>query len=246
VDEEGIQVDAGIALARDARIAYVTPSHQFPLGMSMSLKRRIAILDWARQAKAYILEDDYDSEYRFDGRPLAPLYALDQHDSVIYIGSFSKVLFPGLRVGYVIVPPALVDAFTSSRRAISGHLPRLEQAVLSDFIVEEHFTRHIRRMRTLYAERRAALLEAARGLPLELDVPHTGLHLIGWLPAGVDDQVAAAAAAAHQVDVMPVSTFAMRPLPRGGFALGYGIATPPEIQEGMRRLSAAIHSLSTM
>ncbi len=243
VDQEGIVVEAGVARAPEARMAYLTPSHQFPLGMTLSLKRRLAILDWAKRANAYILEDDYDGEYRFDGRPLAALQGLDDHDSVIYIGTFSKVLFPALRIGYLIVPQALVDTFLATRRAIDARLPRLEQAVLAEFIAEEHFTRHIRRMRTLYAERRAALLEAARDLPLELYAPHTGLHLIGWLPPGVDDRAAAACAADQQVDVLPVSMLALEPMPRGALALGYGAVKQHEIQEGVRRLSAALRNV---
>ena len=236
-------VDAGVTRAPGARMAYVTPSHQFPLGVTLSLKRRFAILDWAKQANAYILEDDYDGEYRFDGRPLAALQGLDVHDSVIYIGTFNNVLFPALRLGYLIVPKALVDAFVATRRSIDASLPRLEQAVLAEFITEGHFTRHIRRMRTLYAERRAALLAAASDLPLELDVPHTGLHLIGWLPTGIDDRAAAVSAANHRVDVLPVSVFAMEAMPRGGLVLGYGSVNQQEIEEGVRRLSAALHAV---
>lgn len=243
VDKEGLQVEAGIQRAKKARVAYTTPSHQFPLGMTMSLNRRWQILDWARQADAYILEDDYDSEYRFDGRPLATLQSLDNHESVIYIGTFSKVLFPALQNGYLVAPPALVDALVSMRRSMDGQLPRMEQEVLTDFIQEGHFTRHIRRMRTLYAGRRAAMLEAARSLPLELDVPHTGLHMIGWLPPGVDDREAAARAAEQRVDVLPVSTFAMEPLPRGGLVLGYSTLRREEIEEGVRRLAAALRGM---
>jgi GntR family transcriptional regulator / MocR family aminotransferase len=237
VDEEGLRVDAGIARAPKARLAYVTPSHQFPLGMTLSLKRRLAILDWAKQANAYILEDDYDGEYRFDGRPIASLQGLDDHDSVIYIGTFSKVLFPSLRLGYLIVPPSLIDAFLTMRRSIDVNLPHLEQSVLAEFIAEGHFTRHIRRMRTLYAERRAALLETARELPLELYAPHTGMHLIGWLPSGVDDQAITEDAHEHQVGVLPVSLLAIEPMSRGGLILGYAALNPQAMKEGVRRLS---------
>jgi GntR family transcriptional regulator/MocR family aminotransferase len=243
VDAEGIRVEAGIARAAEARMAYVTPSHQFPLGMTMSLTRRCAILDWAKRTGAYIMEDDYDGEYRFDGRPLTALQGLDEHNSVIYVGTFSKVLFPALRLGYLIVPDALVAAFLAMRRSIDVGLPRLEQMVLADFIAEGHFTRHIRRMRTLYAERRTALLEAARDLPLELDVPHTGLHLIGWLPDGVGDRAVALRAAEQGVDVVPLSVLATEALPRGGLALGYGALNQQQIEEGVRRLRLALLAL---
>jgi len=243
VDGEGIMVDTGIARAPRARMAYVTPSHQFPLGMTLSLKRRFAILDWAKRANAYILEDDYDGEYRFDGHPLAALQGLDNHDSVIYMGTFSKVLFPALRLGYLIVPTALIDAFLAMRCSIGVGLPRLEQTVLAEFIADGHFTRHIRRMRTLYAERRSALLDAASDLPLELEAPHTGLHLIGWLAAGVNDRAAAKCAAEHGVDVVPVSKLAIEAMPRGGLVLGYGAVNQQEIEEGVRRLSAALRAV---
>lgn len=245
VDKEGIRVEVGIQRARGARVVYTTPSHQSPLGVTMSLHQRWQLLDWARQADAYILEDDYDSEFRFDGRPLATLQSLDNDESVIYVGTFSKVLFPSLQIGYLVAPPALVDAMVTMRRAMDGQLPRLEQAVLTDFIQEGHFTRHIRRMRTLYAERRSALLELARDLPLELDAPPTGLHLIGWLPPGVDDRAVAAKAAEQRVDVLPVSTFAMDPLPRGGLLLGYGTLRKEEMAEGVRRLAAALKGFRT-
>src|SRR6185436_5841977 len=129
---------------------YLTPSHQFPLGVTMSLRRRLDLLAWAKQNQAYILEDDYDSEYRFAGRPLASLQGLDDSESVIYVGTFSKVLFPALRLGYLIVPPGLVDAFLAFRSSTDYHLPLLEQLALTDFIAEGHFARHIRRMRALY------------------------------------------------------------------------------------------------
>ncbi len=166
VDHEGLTVDIGIARAPEARLVYLTPSHQFPLGVTMSIPRRLALLDWAKRANVYLLEDDYDSEFRFGTRPLATLQGLDDADRVIYIGTFSKVLFPSIRIGYMILPPPLVDAFLKVRRLIDIHSPMLEQAVLTDFMVEGHFTRHLRRMRMLYAERRSALLEAASRLSL--------------------------------------------------------------------------------
>jgi GntR family transcriptional regulator/MocR family aminotransferase len=243
VDEEGLKVEEGIARAPDARMVYVTPSHQFPLGMTLSLKRRLAILDWARDANAYILEDDYDGEYRFDGRPIASLQGLDNADSVIYIGTFSKVLFPALRLGYLIVPPSLVNAFLAMRRSIDVNLPHLEQAVLAEFISEGHFTRHIRRMRTLYAERRTALIELANDLPLELYAPHTGMHLVGWLPSHLNDRAIADEAHNHQVGVLPVSLMALEPMQRGGLIIGYASVSEPEMKEGVRRLATVLENI---
>jgi GntR family transcriptional regulator/MocR family aminotransferase len=243
VDHEGLVVEAGIARASQARLVYLTPSHQFPLGVTLSLARRLALLDWARSADAYILEDDYDSEYRFAGRPLAALQGLDEAGRVIYIGTFSKVLFPALRLGYLILPPPLVEAFLTVRRLIDIHPPMLEQAVLTDFMVEGHFRRHLRRMRTLYAERRAALLEAARDLPLEIHSPEAGIHCVGWLPEGMDDLSLVHQAAAHGLNLWPVSSFSIEPLARKGLVLGYGEYSVPQIEDGVRRLAVAMRSV---
>ncbi len=243
VDRDGLIVDAGVERAPRARVAYLTPSHQFPLGVTLSLRRRLALLDWARQAGSYVLEDDYDSEFRFAGRPVASLQGLDGGERVIYVGTFSKVLFPALRIGYLIVPPELVGAFIALRRATDYHLPYLEQAVVADFIAEGHFARHIRRMRTLYASRRAALLDAARQrLPLEIDAPECGMHLVGWLPDGIQDQLAAERAAAYQVATLPVSRFALEPT-RPGLVLGYAPVDEEDIPGGVARLAEALAGL---
>jgi GntR family transcriptional regulator/MocR family aminotransferase len=242
VDHEGLVVDRGVQRAPDARLVYLTPSHQFPLGVTMSLARRLALLDWAKRANAYIIEDDYDSEFRFATRPLATLQGLDDANRVIYVGTFSKVLFPSLRIGYMILPPALVDSFLKVRRMIDIHSPMLEQAVLADFMIEGHFTRHLRRMRTLYAERRSALLEAARGLPLEIDSAEAGIHCIGWLPDGIDDLALVDKAADYNLHLTPISSFSIEPLPRKGVLLGYGGFSVQEIQQGVARLGALVGS----
>jgi GntR family transcriptional regulator/MocR family aminotransferase len=243
VDHEGLVVDMGVARAPNARLVYLTPSHQFPLGVTMSLSRRLTLLDWAKRANAYILEDDYDSEFRFAGRPLSSLQGLDDSDRVIYIGTFSKVLFPSMRIGYMILPPPLVDPFLKVRRLIDIHTTMLEQAVLADIIMEGHFTRHLRRMRTLYAERRNALLEAAKDLPLEIHSPEAGIHCVGWLPDGMDDLLLAARAADYDLDLTPVSSFSMEPLARKGLLLGYGAYSVKEIKSGIRRLRALLQSV---
>jgi GntR family transcriptional regulator/MocR family aminotransferase len=243
VDDEGLIVDAGIARAPQARLVYLTPSHQFPLGVTMSLARRLALLDWAKQAGAYLVEDDYDSEYRFVGRPLAALQGLDDAERVIYIGTFSKVLFPALRLGYLILPPALVDACLAVRHFIDIHPPILEQAVLTEFMAEGHFIRHLRRMRMVYAERRAALLDAAHELPIEIHSPEAGIHCIGWLPDGIEVTSLARLAAAHDLDLTSLSDFSLRPLPRQGLLLGYGGFNVQEIGAGMHRLAAVMRTI---
>ncbi len=244
VDPEGLVVAEGLVRAPQARLAYLTPSHQFPLGVTMSLARRLAILDWACRSGAYILEDDYDSEFRFTGRPLAALQGIDEAGRVIYIGTFSKVLFPALRIGYLILPPPLVEGFLAVRRLIDIHTPTLEQAVLADFIAEGHYSRHLRRMRVLYAERRAALLEAARELPFEIDSPETGIHCVGWLPEGMDDRQLVDRAAEQGIVLHPISQFSLAAvLPRKGLLLGYGAYSIAQIQEGVQRLAALLKLL---
>jgi GntR family transcriptional regulator/MocR family aminotransferase len=244
VDQQGLVVEAGVARAPGARLAYLTPSHQFPLGVTLSLARRLALLDWARRADAYIVEDDYDSEYHYTRRPLPALQGLDQNGRVIYVGTFSKVLFPALRIGYLILPPPLVEAFRTVRNLIDTHPPMLEQAVLADFIVEGHFARHLRKMRSLYAERRAAILQAAREINLEIHPPEAGMHCVAWLPDGMDVLALVRKAAADQgVDIAPISHFSIEPLARDGILLGYSEYSVEQIQEGMRRLAIAMDSI---
>jgi GntR family transcriptional regulator/MocR family aminotransferase len=243
VDREGLIVEVGIKRAPEARLVYLTPSHQFPLGVTMSLARRLSLLDWAKRANAYILEDDYDSEFRFASRPLATLQGLDDAERVIYIGTFSKVLFPSIRIGYMILPPQLLDAALKVRRLIDIHSPMLEQAVLTDFMIEGHFRRHLRRMRTLYAERRNALLEAMHELPLEIDAPEAGIHCVGWLPRGMDDRAVVRQAANYDLHLTPISSFSIEPLARKGLLLGYGGFTPRELRAGVRRLGALLGSI---
>ena len=242
VDHEGLIVKIGIERAPQARLVYLTPSHQFPLGETMSLPRRLGLLDWVKQANAYVIEDDYDSEFRFATRPLATLQGLDDADRVIYIGTFSKVLFPSIRIGYMILPPPLIDSFLKVRRLVDIHSPILEQAVLADFMAEGHFTRHLRRMRALYAKRRSTLLEAARELPLKIHSPEAGIHCVGWLPDGMDDLALSGKAADYDLDLTPISSFSIEPLQRKGFLLGYGGFSVEEIREGVRRLGTLLRS----
>jgi GntR family transcriptional regulator / MocR family aminotransferase len=241
IDAEGLEVEAGKARGPDARLAVVTPSHQCPLGVTMSLQRRLALLAWAREAGAWVIEDDYDSEYGYVGRPLAALQGLDTAGRVVYAGTFSKVLFPALRLGYLVVPPDLLEAFAAARLFADMHPPLLEQMVLAEFMTEGHFARHIRRMRRLYAERQAALLDAARPLSDWLDVrpAEAGMHLLGWLPGGSDDQAIAQLAARHQVVTHPLSRYYLEPAEPRALLLGYASVPIPAIREGARRLATA-------
>ena len=246
VDREGLDIAAGEARRADARLVYVSPSHQYPLGVTMSLARRLALLAWAQRVGAWIIEDDYDSEYRYAGRPLASLQGLDTTGRVIYLGTFSKVLFPTLRLGYLVVPPDLVDAFTAMRSLVDRHSRLVEQAVLADFLSEGHFARHIRRMRTLYAERQAYLVEAARytlGGLLRLEANQTGMHLLGWLPAGVDDVGVSRQAAECGLEAPPLSSYCMDPVRQGGLVLGYAHCTRQEIEHGIDLLAHALEAV---
>lgn len=247
VDEEGLDVTAGAARAPDARLVYVSPSHQYPLGVTMSLARRLALLEWANRSGAWIIEDDYDSEYRYAGRPLAALQGLDQEGRVIYLGTFSKVLFPSLRMGYMVVPPDMVDAFAAARGVLSRFTPSMDQAVLADFINEGHFARHIRRMRTLYAERQAMLVEIARremdGL-LEINPHEAGIHLVGWLADGMDDCEASEAAASAGIEAQALSSFSIKHQVRSGLLLGYAGYDERQIRVGVRKLSTALRAVA--
>ena len=243
VDQSGLDVAAGSARCPDARLAYVTPSHQYPLGVTMSLSRRLALLDWAGRANAWVVEDDYDSEFRYAGRPLAALQGLDRDGRVIYLGTFSKVLFPSLRLGYLVVPPDLVDAFVAARAAIDRQTSTLMQAVVADFINEGHFLRHIRRMRTLYSERQETLLRAAQrdlGGALEVCPCATGLHLMGWLGDRRGDQKASQAAAQAGVEAPPLSSYCLERLQRGGLLLGYAGSDGRQIRDAVRRLESVL------
>lgn len=243
VDAEGLNIEAGLARRPQARMVYITPSHQYPLGVTMSLRRRLALLEWAGRTGTWVLEDDYDSEYRYGGRPLAALQGLDQAGRVIYIGTFSKVLFPALRLGYLVAPPNLVDAFSTAVALVNRCLPVLEQAVLTDFITEGHFARHIRRMRTLYAERQSVLIEAAaRHLPglLSLNRAEAGMHVVGWLPQGVDEQAVAAQLKAHKIEAPLLSGYAEEPLEQAGLVLGYAAIGPQKIRAGVKQMAAAL------
>jgi GntR family transcriptional regulator / MocR family aminotransferase len=181
VDDDGMRIEEAITHAPQARFAVVTPSHQSPLGVALSLPRRLALLAWAEANSAWVIEDDYDGEFHYAGRPLPAMKSLDRGDVVLYAGSFSKVLFPGLRLGYLVVPTRLTERLTAAAHALSGGYGRLEQAVVARFMIEGHFARHLRRMRGLYAGRRTALAAAlakAFGDRLQIGLQSGGMHLL--------------------------------------------------------------------
>ena len=213
----------------------------------MSAARRVEILQWAARTRSWIIEDDYDSEFRFESRPIGALQGLDTNSTVIYVGTFSKVLFPALRLGYVVVPADMVAAFAAVREAADIFSPTLYQTVLTDFIREGHFARHLRRMRILYMERRTVLVEAIQaqlGDMLEVIGAEAGMHLVALLPPGVDDREVARQAARNGLSVMPLSMCYLKKPLRSGLILGYGGTDPTQIQEGMRRLKLCLRGVS--
>ena len=242
VDDDGLRVDEGERTAPDARAAYVTPSHQFPVCVTMSLARRLALLDWATRSRAWVIEDDYDSEYRYAARPLASLQGLDEGGRVLYVGTFSKVMFPSLRLGYLIVPPGLGEPFTRARAVVDRHPPSVDQAALAEFIAQGHFGRHVRRMRALYHERRDLLVDVARrelGGALDVRLPDTGMHTVGWLASGVDDRAASKRALEAGVDVPALSSYRLEPSRAGGLLMGFSAYDAREIVHGVRALAVA-------
>jgi len=247
IDAAGANIKAVNEPGRKVRLIFVTPSHQFPLGVTMNVTRRLALLDWANRRGTWILEDDYDSEYRYRGKPLPSLQGLDRTGRVIYMGTFSKTLFPSLRLGFLVLPGELVEWFRRARGVTDGHSPITEQAVLADFITEGHFARHIRRMRGIYKERQSALVQAIRqelaGM-LEVHPSEGGMHVVGWLPKGVSDQAASRRAAAYGVFARPLSACSIGKVAHGGLLLGYAPLTPRQIREGVRKLGAALQPMA--
>lgn len=244
VDAEGIDVAAGARLAPAARLALVTPSHHYPLGFTMSLRRRLALLDWAESADAWILEDDYDGEYRYGGRPLAPLHTLDRGNRVLYLGTFSKVLAPGLRLGYLVVPEAAIAHFAQLKATTDRHAPGLDQRIVARFLAEGRLAAHLRRMRVLYAGRRAALVQALRREADDFlavdDDAEAGLNLVARLKLRADDVAASRHALERQVHAAALSPYYVgRPRERG-FVLGFAGTPEDRIAPAVRILAAAI------
>ncbi len=246
VDRDGIEVARGIAKAPKARLACVAPSHQYPLGVVLSLQRRLQLLAWAREAKAWILEDDYDSEFRYEGRPLATLQSLDSEGRVIYVGSLSKVLFPSLRIAYLVSPPALVDAFRRARAAIDEYPPMTPQPALAAFFAEGHLAAHVRRQRKRYAERQARLLDlAARHLTgkLELAADPAGLHLVarplGPLARIPDAEIERRLNAAGIV-APALSRYYVGKRVQSGLLLGYAAVPDDLVEPALQRMAEVL------
>jgi GntR family transcriptional regulator/MocR family aminotransferase len=247
VDREGIDVEAGSALCGRARLAVVTPSSQFPTGVTMSRCRRLALLEWAGQAPAWIVEGDGSGEYRYGGRPLEALQGLDRESRVISIGSFGRVLPASVRLGYLVAPTTVLEGLLSARRYIDVRPSPLEQLALADFIARGHYARHVQRTRGQYLECRDALVEALRrelGDLVEVAAPEAGTQLVAWLPTGVDGRQAARAAAEHGLCVDPVSRFSQRSLAQDGLVLGYVDTSPAAVRAGVATLACALRTVT--
>ncbi|WP_370679691.1 PLP-dependent aminotransferase family protein [Comamonas sp. GB3 AK4-5] len=244
VDAEGLNVAQGLRLAPQARFAVLTPTHQSPMGMALSLPRRLELLEWARQRQAWIIEDDYDSEFRYHGRPLPALKSLDHHGHVLYSGTFSKVLFPGLRLAYLVVPTGQIKHFQDAAQHLPGPGALLQQATVADFMEQGHFARHLRKMRALYAVRRGDLVQALEqvfGPSLQIQPQAGGIHVLARLAQEVDGQAWAAAAQAQGLAVQALSDWCQHPPAQDGLLMGFtNIASPQAAQELALRLHDAL------
>jgi len=243
VDQNGIRVDLGKKISPKARLVCVTPSNQYPLGVTMSLERRLELLEWVQKSRAWIFEDDYDSEFRYDSRPLAALQGLDSNERVIYAGTFSKVLNPVLRLGYLVVPSDLIEAFTAAKAAVDRHSPLIEQMILADFLEQNHFVRHIRRMRNLYSERRQALIssiESKMSGSLEIVSSAAGLHLTVLLRKNKNDLQIARKASTQGIESEPLSVFYLNANVHHGLILGFAPFSEKEIHQSISKLASLV------
>lgn len=245
VDEDGMQIPKPVAARLSPRLAYVTPSHQFPTGVVMPLARRLELIRWAVQSAAYVVEDDYDSEYRYSGRPLPALASLDTHGRVIYLGTFSKLMFPALRLGYLVLPESLVEPIVAAKALADTGNSGLDQLTLADFIGAGHFERHLNRARAHNRGRRAALLAALTthfGDRAEISGAATGLHMLVWLRGRKGEPITGLArkAAANGVGLYSVAPYYLQAPRRSGALLGYAALSERQIGEGVARLATAL------
>lgn len=243
VDRQGLIVESGLRTARNARAAFVTPSHQFPTCVVLSMARRLELLEWARKSGAFIIEDDYTSEFRYSGPPLASMQGLDQAGRVIYVGTLNKALFPGLRMGYVVVPSELLPNFTATRFLLDRQPPTLQQAAVAEFMSQGHFAAHIRRMRHMYRKQRDAVADTlARhaSSKLEIEIPDQGMHLVAHLRHRRDDTEIQLAAARAGIIVRAMSRFYHSAPPRSGLMLGFSGFQPSLIVPAAARLARMI------
>jgi GntR family transcriptional regulator/MocR family aminotransferase len=243
VDKDGIDVARGIKSSSAARVVYVTPANQFPLGTVMSAERRVELLPWAARAGAWVIEDEYDAEYRYSGKPIASLHSLDRSGSVIYVGTFTKMLFNALRIGFIVVPERFVEAFRIARSFIDRHAPTLDQAVLTEFINEGHFGHHVRKMRQVYSDRSQLLIEEANkhlsGL-LDVERAQSGMRTVAWIKTGVTEMVLTRRAQKLGLEVVPMSSYVNKYEQKPALTLGFAGCSASEIKRGVSVLEALL------
>jgi GntR family transcriptional regulator/MocR family aminotransferase len=241
VDTQGFDVVRALETSPNARVAFVTPSHQYPMGMPLSMARRLALVEWARRSSAWIVEDDYDSELRYAGQPFPAMQGLDRQ-RVIYLGTFSKVLAPSLRLGYLVAPECLIEAFIGARALLGRGSPLTEQHVVAAYMKEGYFEAHIRRIRGVYAERRAALIDALhQELPwLRIQPSDQGMHLVVLLPEAMDDVKIATAANMAGVALRALSPMCSDRLRLSGLMLGFGGFSNEQLKTAVHKLRRVV------
>lgn len=243
VDAEGMDFEHVVQGVARLRMAFTMPSRHHPLGKTLSLARRLRLMDWAQANDAWIIEDDYDSEFRYTGRPLPSMRSIDKSGRVLYVGTFSKALFPALRVGYFVLPPALVPVFRNAMALMFRSVPLTTQMVLADFITEGHFSTHLRRMRELYADRRRDFIETAAQVSegnFVIGSPDSGMNAIAWLPEGLSDKLIHARALERGIHSYPLSDYCVRPYPRSALILGFTCVQSHQLRPGLEALSQVI------
>jgi GntR family transcriptional regulator/MocR family aminotransferase len=245
VDREGLIVKEASRQHADARLAYVTPANQFPLGVTMSPRRRAELLDWAAGRNAWIVEDEYDAEYRYSGPPVPSLQSLDRSGCVIYLGTFTKMLFNSLRLGFIVLPERMVEPFAAARTILDRHPPTLDQAILADFILEGHFGHHVRRMRQIYARRMNAVCDAGHRLAGSLDLVHavSGMRTIGWVRTGQKDAELARRARSLGLEVAALSDFTLGHPQPSALILGFAGCSTAELKRGVDVLEGALNEV---
>ena len=242
VDQQGLLMTIAMQQNKNGRLVYVTPSHQSPTGAIMSLERRLRLLEWARSKNAWIIEDDYDSEFRYKGQPLPALQGLIEEAQVLYLGTFSKVFAPGIRMAYLVIPEFMVETFSHARRAVDTHSPIPLQAAMHIFIDEGHFTTHIRRMRNLYAERQKLFLQAAKkyfGESIQLSPSDSGMHLVGYVNKKNDQALSKAAYDAGYV-VPALSEYYLKKPDRYGLLFGYACVPNKDMDSHVKHLAKVL------
>jgi GntR family transcriptional regulator/MocR family aminotransferase len=244
LDSEGLNIEYSSVKYPAPKLIYTTPSHQFPLGFTMSISRRIQVLQYASKNDCWIIEDDYDSEFRYSGDPLPSLQGMDKNNCVLYLGTFSKVLFPGLRLGYLVLPdPQMLSLFVSAKSMMDRQSPTFEQIVTSQFLKEGYFTKHIRKMRTLYKERQEFLIKEVNkelGNLIRLKSSEAGMHLIAWLPEDYDEFKISKIARENNLIVYPVSEYVLKFKQKPGLFLGYTAFDKASLKAGVQKLKKVL------